>query len=296
MRKAFLIGATGQVGRALLEALETDGAGSRPRLRLAVRSEAGAAMARRHGAEPVDFDLDRPRDFDRALSGSEQVFLLRPYTLRQLMQGKQVIDAARRVGVFSIVLIGAHGAPDTPHAIIGWNFLVEAYAERSGLAWTHLRPNFFMENILAQRDAAGVIRNGLTVPVSWISARDIGAAAAAVLREPARHAGRAYTLAVEARSVADIAGLFTRVTGVPHRAEAPTRERMLERLVAGGREAAYAQPLVDYVDAINAGDVPEAAEVSTDVETLTGRPALGWERFVAQITVAPRSAAMSASE
>jgi NAD(P)H dehydrogenase (quinone) len=281
VQTVFLIGATGNIGGHLLHELAPDHAAGRLQVRVAARS----ATARRKiidcGAVPVDFDLDDPGGFDAALAGSETVFLLRPYTIKQLMQGKQVIDAAVRVGVRAIVLIGAHGHQDTPHPVIGWNFLVEAYAERSGLAWTHLRPNFFMDNMLAQRhEPSHTIFNRLVVPVSWISSEDIAAVAAAVLRDPAKHAGRAYSLATDCRSVAGIAEVFTEVTGIMHHSAVPAREHVMERLLAQGREPVYAAPLVEFVDAINAGLVPDAVEVFDTVETVAGRKGMDWGAFL----------------
>jgi len=283
MSVAFLIGATGNVGAHLLEELGPDREAGTLHLRVAARSEAAAAKVRAAGAEPVSFDLERPAEFDAALAGSDTVFLLRPYSIRQLIQGKQTIDAARRVGVTHLVVVGAHGRPDTPYPIIGWNFLVEAWAERSGLGWTHVRPNFFMENILIQRDGArGTIANRIAAPVSWVASADIAAVSAAIVRNPTAHRGQAYSIATDARSVEDIAALFTEITGRPHRVEPPSRETMLERLVRGGREPVYAEPLVDYADAINAGLVPEAAATFDTVERIGGRPGMTWERFIRQ--------------
>lgn len=285
MHSVFLIGATGNVGRHLLHLLAPDHAAARMRVRIAVRSAAGVEHVRAAGLEAVAFDLDDRRGFDAALAGSETIFLLRPYTIGQMMQGKQVIDAAKRAGAGSLVLVGAHGRPETPHPVIGWNFLVEAYAERSGLGWTHIRPNFFMENVLAQRDATGgTIANRVAVPVSWAASEDIAAVSAAVLRDPAAHHGQAYPIATDRRSVAEIAALFETITGLPHRAVQPARDTMRVRLIAAGREPVYADPLIDYVDAINAGDVPEAAETFDSVERIAGRPGMTWEKFIRQST------------
>lgn len=283
MKTVFLIGATGHVGAHLMRELAADHARGALRVKVAARSAPAAAKVAAAGLEPVAFDLDEQAGFDAALAGADVIFLLRPYTIRQLMQGKQVIDAARRAGASAVVLLGAHGAPDTPHPMIGWNFLVEAYAERSGLAWTHLRPNFFMDNLLAQYDAAaGALRSGIAVPVSWVAGEDIAAVAAAVLRDPFGHAGRAYALAADRRAPVEIAAVIARLTGRPCEVLRPPRDLVLDRLLKQGRELVYAEPLLDYIDAINAGRVPEAADVTTAVEDVTGRPSVTIEAFLAK--------------
>ncbi len=277
----FLIGATGQIGNSLLDELQADHADRKLRVKVGVHSPRSAEKVRARGLDPHPFDLHRWQDFDAALKGVDSVFLLRPYTLRQMMMGKLVADSARRVGVRHVVSIGAYGRPETPWPVIAWNFLVEAYVERLGLGFTHLQPNYFMDNVLVQRDpATNTIYNRITVPVSWIAAADIAAVAAAVLRDPSAHVGKTYPLASEAASVAQIAQWCTEATGQPHSVGITPREKMMERLTAQGREPEYALALVEYVDAVSRGEVPEIADTFDTVEHITGRPAIRFRDFL----------------
>lgn len=281
----FLIGGTGMIGRSLMDELAPDHAAGRLRVRVGVHSERSRALVESKGLEPVDFDLDRPAGFDAALQSVGRVFLLRPYTLKHMMHGKLVADAAGRVGVQHMVSIGAYGAAQTPWPVIAWNFLVEAYVERiglgTGMGWTHLQPNYFMDNVLAQRDpATHTLYNRITVPVSWIASADIAAVAAAVLRDPAPHRGKTYPLASEVASVAQIAGYFSDATGQPHTVGVTPREKMMERLQAQGREPDYALALVEYVDAVSRGEVPEIADTFDTVERIAGRPATRFRDFL----------------
>ena len=277
----FLIGATGHIGASLMRELAPDHAAGRLRVKVGAHSERSQALVAANGLEPAAFDLNRYGEFDTAFASVDTLLLLRPYTLRQLMYGKQVTDAARRAGVSHVVTLGAYGHPDTPWPVIGWNFLVEAYVERSGMGYTHLRPNYFMDNVLAQRDPGScTLYNRIAVPVSWIAAEDIAAVAAAALRDPAAHAGKAYPLASEVMSAAQIAALMGAITGKPHTVGVTPREKMMERLIAQGREELYAQALVDYVDAVSAGQVPEIADTFDTVERVTGRPAIRFETFL----------------
>ena len=281
--RLLLLGATGNVGKALQTELLPDHAAGKLDVGIGARSETAAAAISTSGLRAVPFDFEQAEGFEQALTGVNTVFLLRPYTLRQLMYGKRVIDAAHRAGVQSIVTIGAYGSPDTPWPTIGWNFLVEAYAERSGLAWTHLRPNFFMDNILAQRDPASfTIFNGLVRRVSWIASEDIAAVAAAVLRDTSKHAGKVYPLASDAASPDQIAHYLTEATRQPHRVVVPDSEIVMKRLLAQGREVIYAQALLDYVAAIREGLVDEVADVFDTVERVAGRPATKWPEFLAR--------------
>ena len=277
----FLIGATGHIGKAMIDDLRADHAAGKLHVKAGVHSAKSRDFVTGAGIEAADFDLNDFTTFDKALEGSDTVFLLRPYTIRQMMMGKQVIDSAARVGVKSIVTLGAYGSPDTPWAVIGWNHLVDVYAQRSGMNWTSLRPNYFMDNLLVQRDkASNVIFNSITRPVSWIASEDIAAVAAAVIRNPQAHSGQVYGLASVAASIAEIADVFTKFTGKPHTFASPPIERLKERLAAQGREPDYAQALIDYIEAVSANKVPEIADTFDTVERVAGRPATTWEAFL----------------
>lgn len=277
----FLIGATGHIGKTLIDELLPDQRAGRLTIKVGVHSDKSRDYVAGVGATAVLFDLTNCETFDAALVGSDTVFLLRPYTIRQMMMGKQVIDSAKRVGVRHIVTLGAFGSQDTPHPVIGWNMLVEAYAERSGMNWTHLRPNYFMDNLLVQRDkASNTLFNSITRPVSWIASEDIAAVAAAVIRNPRAHAGQVYNLASVAAGIADIAEVFTKITGQQHTHASPPIERLKARLAAQGREPDYAQALIDYIEAVQAGKVPEIADTFDTVERVAGRPALTWDTFL----------------
>lgn len=277
----FLIGGTGLIGNALMDELAPDHVAGRLRVRVGVHSERSRTLVESKGLEAVNFDLDQPAGFDAALQGVDRVFLLRPYTLKHMMHGKLVADAVKRVGVRHVVTIGAYGAPETPWPVIAWNFLVEAYIERMGLGWTHLQPNYFMDNVLVQRDpATHTLFNRITVPVSWIASADIAAVAAAVLRDPAPHHGKIYPLASEVASVTQIAAYLSEITGQVHTVGVTPREKMMERLQAQGREPEYALALVEYVDAVSRGEVKEIADTFDTVEKITGRPALSFRDFL----------------
>lgn len=278
----FLIGATGHIGKTLIEDLLPDHKAGSLHVKAGVHSDRSRDYVTGAGVEATDFDLNDYEGFDAALAGSDTVFLLRPYTMRQMMMGKQVIDSAKRVGVKHIVTLGAFGKPDTPHPVIGWNFLVEAYAEHSGLNWTHLRPNCFMDNLLVQRDKqSNTLFNSFTRPVSWIASEDIAAVAAAVIRNPQTHAGQAYPLASCVASIAEIADIFTEFTGKKHGHASPPVEHLKARLAAEGRESTdYAQALIDYIEAVQAGKVTEIAHTFDTVERVSGRPATSWTAFL----------------
>ncbi|MDP9091323.1 MAG: NmrA family NAD(P)-binding protein, partial [Pseudomonadota bacterium] len=131
-----------------------------------------------------------------------------------------MIDACREAGVRHIVLNSALGAGDFPKSFPSWHLRVEQKLKGSGVPYTILRPNGFMQNIVNQN--AGTIRSqgafyaamGDT-KVSMIDVHDVGAVAVKIfVDEPQRHIGQTYELnGPEAVSNSEIAERISRLTG-----------------------------------------------------------------------------------
>ncbi|MBW4599311.1 MAG: NmrA family NAD(P)-binding protein [Calothrix sp. FI2-JRJ7] len=101
------------------------------------------------GLDAVLLNLDDPNTYEAALAGVERLFLLTGYTVDMLAQSKIIVDTAKKVGIKHIVHLGVFTPSDTTVYHYIWHQLIESYIEASGIAWTHLHPNFFMENLLS---------------------------------------------------------------------------------------------------------------------------------------------------
>lgn len=132
-----------------------------------------------------------------------------------LHQSKTLVDAAKKACVRHIVHQGIFGEWDCTDSHFAWHQMTETYIKASGLAWTHLHPNHFMDNLL------GIMPiKGRTFPmycgdrrIGWVAAKDLAAVAAAVLRDgPERHGGH-YWLSTEVRSGPEVAAIVTDVLG-----------------------------------------------------------------------------------
>ena len=280
--KTLVMGGTGTIGRYLMHELLPD----RGPLSIvaAARSDKSAQELGALGYPTVFMDLDSSDTLMPAMQGVTTLFMLKPYSIDYLIQSKRVIDAARTAGVEHVVNLGSYGADDTPWASIGWNRLVEAYLQVSGLRFTHLRPNFFMDNVPKRTDRWGgrIVHYFGETAVSWIAAQDIARVAAAVLRDPAAFHGKALPLAAEARSMREIAAIVSRLAGREYTAVHVPPEEALGQLLKAGWQDAFARPFIDYMQAISDGRVAEVAGTARTVEEVTGSPNISWERFIEQ--------------
>ncbi len=187
----LIIGATGQTGRLIVEDLKRDPGNIQ--LRLAAHKPADVERLKSDANEAVHLDLDDPKTFGSALAGVDRLYLLTGYTVAMLHQSKTLADAARKANVQHLVHQGIFGQWDCTDPHFAWHQMIETYIKASGLAWTNLHPNHFMDNLL------GIMPiKGGAFPmycgdrrVGWVAAKDLAAVAATVLREgPERHGGQ----------------------------------------------------------------------------------------------------------
>jgi uncharacterized protein YbjT (DUF2867 family) len=176
----LMTGATGTIGKATLKALQ---AGGQP-FKVAARP---GSRARPTGVETVDFDWDNLDSYLPAMQGIDKLFLLTPNSERQAGYVLQAVAAAKRAGVKHIVRLSVLGADADPGIILGrQHFAAERELRASGIAWTMLRPTFFMDNFInyygvtPQQDGQVFLPNGQG-KAAWIDAADVGEVAAKVL-------------------------------------------------------------------------------------------------------------------
>jgi NAD(P)H dehydrogenase (quinone) len=280
----LIVGATGLVGRHIVEELDREPGGVH--VRLAARRPEQVELFRTEGRDAVLLDLDDPGTFAAALAGVDRLFLLTGYTVAMLAQSKTLVDAARKARVRHVVHLGVFGNWDCTDPHLAWHQLVERYIEASGVAWTHLHPNVFMELL----PAIMPIRDG-TFPVfwgdrrvGWIAARDIGAVGAAVLRDgPEKHGGQDYWLSTEVAGGLEIAAVLTEVLGRPIHCEIKGPDEFQATVAATGDypvEPWYAAGTLEFLRQVLDGRMGYIGTVRDDVPFVVGRPSTTLRRWV----------------
>jgi uncharacterized protein YbjT (DUF2867 family) len=244
--RILVVGASGSVGRGAVDELRARGA----RFAAATRDPGRARERLGSGTELVALVAGDPASLSKALGGAGALLLVPPETAgdRKRELARRVAGAAARAGVRRIACVSGLSAIRDEASI---SRQVERDVEAAGMAWTHLRPNFFMQNyhtVYRESVRRGVIDfftgAGRT---SLVDARDVGAAAAAVLSEPG-HEGRAYVLTgAEALDHAEVAAILSRALGRDVRYTARSHEDTRTALRAAGLpEAAIEASLARY--------------------------------------------------
>jgi uncharacterized protein YbjT (DUF2867 family) len=275
----LVTGAGGTVGSVVVKHLVAAG---RP-VRAGCRSQASAANAAAAGAEAVRIDLADAGTLAPALEGVDAVFLLSATGPDQTRQELNVVAAAKAAGARRIVKLSVWRADELLTPIARAHRPVEEALQASGLAWTFLRPNFYMQNF-ARQMAAQIKTEGLIAQpssraaISFVDGRDVARVAACVLASDG-HAGRTYSITgPQALSWNEVADVFSVVLGKPVRFVGLSDEEARAGMVQRGLTEAYADALIEVSRAYREGG---ADAVLPTVRDLTGRDAIGLEQFVA---------------
>src|SRR4030088_850020 len=213
--RVLILGATGRTGSKVISELERI---DTVQVVYSSRKLAQVEAWRRDGKDAVLLDLDQPETFPDALSGIDRIFVSTGYTVAMVHQSKTIVDAAADAGVKFIVHLGVFGNGRLTYAYGTWHEMVERYIEGSGVAWTHLHPHFFMDNLLA---AAPVVEGKFywvmeNQPVGWIAPEDVAAVAAKVLSAgPEQHGGKQYWLSTEFLNGTQSAAEISKRGGLP---------------------------------------------------------------------------------
>lgn len=277
--RVLVLGATGKVGGAVVSLLRDD---ATIETIAAARDPSRAAGL---GVPVIHLDLDRIETFAPALAGVDRLFMATGYTIDMLRQSKDLANHAKRAGVSQIVHLGACGDDDTRVAHYGWHQFVERYIEWTGVTFTHLRPEIFMQNLLGYGGERvvndGVLRHYVgQARMSWVDCDDVAAVAAVCLRDPVAHAGRTYRMGYEARTYADIAEILSSTLGQPFRYEPRPADEFLRNVLAAGAEPAYMKCVFDSYSDLARGIDRDADRVFDNFVALVGRPPRTLAAFV----------------
>ena len=266
----LVTGASGTVGSEVVKALGGRSAG----VRAGYRTRPQNVPA---GVESVKLDYERPETIRPALQGVDTLFLLS----NTVDPERKVVDEAKRAGVKRIVKLSVIGAAEEGFTFARWHRAVEKHIEASGLGWTFLRPNGFMQNVVTYmgetiRSQSAIYSPAGNAAASHIDARDVGAVGARVLTDKG-HEGKAYELTGPAAlTYGQIAEILSRVLGRTIGYVPISPEQYRQAAVAAGTPEGYADALVDLNRYYLEG---KASVVTPSVRQLTGRDPIPFEQF-----------------
>ena len=221
-RTVLVTGATGRQGGAVIRHLLPKEWNLR-----ALTRNCGSDVAQKLGGDGVQLvqgNLEDPASLDRALQGIYGVFSIQDFwavgARREVQQGKNLADAARKAGIEHFVYSSVGGA-ERSSGIDHWEskWEIEKYIRKLGLPATILRPAAFMENYYIDQVEIGILKGKLMDPIrsdkkyQTIAIEDIGVFAALAFERPKDFIGLELELAGSELTNQEAAEVFSRVLG-----------------------------------------------------------------------------------
>lgn len=219
-----------------------------------------------------------------ALGGVERLFLASPAAEDMVEHQCAVIDCARQTGAKHVVKLSGLGASTDANARLPrLHAEIENHLVDSGLAYTIIRPNLFMQVLLM---SANTVKSdgALFAPagdgrISFTDVRDVAAVVVEALIDPTAHRNRRYEITgPEARSFADAAALIGEHVGNEVNYVSVSPDQARESMLGGGMPVWLAEAMLELFAIYRAGN---GEMVTAQIEEVTGSAPYDLPRFVA---------------
>ena len=268
-------GSTGGLGGMVARQLAASGFAQR----LLVRDAAKAPQL--DDTHPVVCSYGDGAASRRALDGAKVLFMVSAAEAEdRLQQHYTFVDAAADAGVEHVVYTSFYGAaPDATFTLARDHYATEERIKATGMAYTFLRDNFYLDFLPLLAGEDGVIRGPAgDGAFSGVAREDVARCAHAVLRDPAIHKGMTYDVTgPEELTMAQAAEVLSAGTGRTISYHPETVEE------AYASRASYGAPqwqLDAWVSTYTAMAAGEMAGLSPDVHGLTGQDPISLADFL----------------
>src|SRR5215467_8799032 len=277
----LVTGATGTVGGEVVKQLSSTGQKVRASVRSATRVTSNDKLK---DVELVKMDYNKPETLVTAFKGADKLFLLTPASPKASELTANLVKEAKKNGIKHIVkqsVMGADSELDVAHLRL--HRQAEKMIEESGIPFTFLRPNDFMQNFVNFYSPTIKSSNALYLPaedakVSFVDVRDIAATAVKALTDDGRHIGKTYTITgPEALSYSRAAEILSNVTGNKINYVNVSEEDTKVGLKAMGWDDWLINTTLQLFDLYRKGYV---SRVSSEVQEILGRRPIPFSQFV----------------
>jgi len=246
----LLTGATGLAGSFIIDEFVRE----RVPVRILVRDRAKAGRFEKSPTvQIVVGDMSKPNSLGSVLDGVDRVLMISAPLMDMVETQDTFIDAAKAAGVRHVIKFsGLDARRDTAFPFGLMHKDIEEHLEKSGLAWTHLRPTGFMQEYL--REAPSIISDGALylplgeVRLNPVDLADVSKVAFSLLRDGGHEGERIPVTGPEALTMADIADRISRATGKNVRYVPISPDARRQALIAYGIPAELADALHKQVE------------------------------------------------
>ncbi len=280
MKKVLITGATGNIGKAIIDALFAQD--ESVEVFAAVRDIEKAKQKFSHHAHLNfrQFDFEDATTFNTALQQIDTVFLLRPPQMSDVTSFEPLVKAIRANNIKELVFLSVQGAEKSK--IIPHN-KIEALIRSAGLNYIFLRPSYFMQNLTTTLYSEIKKYRTLTLPAgnaqfNWVDILDIAQVGAVVITEFNTYKNQALVLTgAENLSFSDVIKRVNQKVKIPIRyvKTGPIRFYFKKRREGISAGFAVVQLVLHFLPRFQ-----KAPEISPTIKAILGRNPTSVDAFV----------------
>ena len=278
----FVIGASGLIGSATVQALAAKYT-EQVEIRAGVRNPDKAVRLKGiSGITVVQATMGDREGLKDALKGVDNLFIVTPGADDCDQLAIATAEVAKDVGVKFIMIVSLHIAmvENMTNTVLGAPFAaLEEAIKKLGVPFAILRLPDFMDNLWQHKRTIvgqGVIHaaRNLETPYGSISVEDAGKAAATILIDPSKHAGKTYCLVSDCFSYDDIVKMFSEALRKEIKYNQLSIEDLKKRLTAAQLPQRITDGLLEFaklsVGSNVSATLQEKEAVTPDYEMITG--------------------------
>lgn len=233
----------------------------------------------------VEIEYDNPQTVAEALKGIDKLFLLTPTHPKMIDFTSNLVNGAKERGVKHMVKLShirAHPDDKPQINITRLHRQAEKIIEESGIPYTFIRPNFFMQNFVNFYLGKG--QSSIYLPagdgkVSFVDVRDIAAVAVQALTDDSEglHYNKAYTVTgPEAISYGEAAKILSEYIGRNITYVNISEDDARKAIVNMGMSDWHTNILLELLTLTREGYL---SSISREVEGVTGRKPISFAQF-----------------
>jgi uncharacterized protein YbjT (DUF2867 family) len=280
-KKALITGATGNIAQLAIPKLVENGV----LVRAFVRNAEKAANLKKLGVEIYEGDLSDQQSINEAAKEMDAVLSLTPVEPDAAIHASAITQAAKAAGVKHLVRASAiKAAEDAPTANGRLHYQTEKEIIASGIPYTILRPNAFMQTIftaiptiLEQGKIFWALGNAR---LGMIDVRDIADCIVSLLIYGG-HEGKIYApTGANTISFDDVASIISKGIGKPVQYIPVSPQDVGESVRSTGGSEWFTQLMIDYSMAYSSG---WGDYTTNDVEIITGHKARSFQQFFDEV-------------
>jgi uncharacterized protein YbjT (DUF2867 family) len=273
----LITGVSGSVGKTVLG--EVARSGQKHRALYRSKEEATRAPA---GTDTVIADFADKASLAAALRGVESVYLVCSPIPDLVQLESNVIEVCEAAGVQRVVLNSALGAEDYPKSFPSWHRKVEDKLKATKMAYCILRPNSFMQNVLAyfapSIRAQGAFHSSMrNARTSYLDVRDIAVVAAKALHGGDHHRQTYELNGPEALTYTEVAEKISKHAKIAAKYVDLPVEAQRKAMLAQGMPEWQVTALLELQEYYTGG---KGGTLDGALEGLLGRPPITMDQFL----------------